>query len=142
MPANASLTLKRRLKASPARVYQAWTDPKMMIDWWSPAEFETLITEADPRVGGRFRVLMRGPDGVEHDVSGVYLELVRDEKLVFSWAWKTTPDEVSQVTVTLRRDGDGTLLTLTHDQFVDVATRDSHSDGWSGALDKLERLVA
>ncbi|QEX19289.1 hypothetical protein FRZ44_46020 [Hypericibacter terrae] len=142
MPANASLTLKRRLKASPARVYQAWTDPKMMIDWWSPAEFETLITEADPRVGGRFRVLMRGPDGVEHDVSGVYRELVRDEKLVFSWAWKTTPDEVSQVTVTLKRDGDGTLLTLTHDQFVDVATRDSHSGGWSGALDKLERLVA
>ena len=49
MPANASLTLKRRLKASPAKVYQAWTDPKMMIHWWSPAEFETLIAEADPR---------------------------------------------------------------------------------------------
>ena len=142
MPANASLTLKRRLKASPAKVFQAWTDPKMMIHWWSPAEFETLIAEADPRVGGRFRVLMRGPDGVDHDVSGVYRELVRNEKLVFSWAWKTTPDELSQVTVTLKRDGDGTLLTLTHDQFVDDATRDSHTGGWSGALDKLERLVA
>ena len=93
-------------------------------------------------MGGRFRVLMRGPDGVEYDVSGVYREVVRNEKLVFSWAWKTTPDEVSQVTVTLKRDGDGTVLPLTHDQFVDGATRDSHTDGWSGALDKLERLVA
>ena len=142
MQAKPSLTLKRRLKATPAKVYAAWTDPTMMIHWWSPAEFETLIAEADARVGGRFRVLMRGPDGVEHDVSGIYREVVRNEKLVFSWAWKTTPEQLSQVTVSLKRDGDGTLLTLTHEQLFDEATRDSHSAGWSGALDKLERLVA
>jgi uncharacterized protein YndB with AHSA1/START domain len=142
MPAKPSLTLKRRLKASPAKVYQAWTDPKMMIHWWSPADCETLIAEADARVGGRFRVLMRGSGETEHDVSGTYREVVPNEKLVFSWAWKTTPEQVSQVTVSLKRDGDGTLLTLTHEQLFDEATRDSHNTGWSGALDKLERLVA
>src|SRR5262245_9706941 len=111
MPAKPSLTPKRRLKASPARVYQAWTDPKMMIHWWSPADCETLIAEADAKVGGRFRVLMRGSGGTEHDVSGTYCEVVPNEKLVFSWAWKTTPEQVSQVTISLKRDGDGTLLT-------------------------------
>jgi hypothetical protein len=46
------------------------------------------------------------------------------------------------VTVTFKRDGGGTVLTLTHEQLADEATCDSHNSGWSGALDKLERLVA
>jgi uncharacterized protein YndB with AHSA1/START domain len=142
MSAKPSLTLKRRLKAPPAKVFAAWTDPKMMIHWWSPVEFETLICESDPTVGGRFRVLMRGPDGTEHDVSGRFREVVRNERLVFSWAWKTAPEQVSQVTITLKPDGAGTLLTLLHEQLPDAPTRDSHNTGWSGALDKLERLVA
>jgi uncharacterized protein YndB with AHSA1/START domain len=142
MPIKPSLTIKRRLEASPETVYRAWTDPTMMIHWWSPADCETLIAEADAKIGGRFRVLMRGSGGTEHDVSGIYREVVRNKKLVFSWAWKTHPEELSLVTVTFKRDGGGTLLTLTHEQLADEATRDSHNSGWSGALDKLERLVA
>jgi uncharacterized protein YndB with AHSA1/START domain len=86
-----SLTLKRRLNAPRARVYQAWTDPQKMMRWYAPAGAETLAAETDARVGGRFRVLMRTADGEEHDVSGVYREVVRDEKLVFTWQWRATP---------------------------------------------------
>jgi hypothetical protein len=67
-----SLTIKRRINAPPAKVYQAWTDPQKMMRWYAPADAETLRAEADARVGGRFRVLMRTADGEEHDVSGVY----------------------------------------------------------------------
>jgi uncharacterized protein YndB with AHSA1/START domain len=83
MPTKPSLTLERRLNASPARVFSAWTDPQQMKRWWGPDEVETVRAEADARVGGRFRVIMRTPDGEEHDVGGVYREVVRDEKLVF-----------------------------------------------------------
>lgn len=80
---------------------------------------------------------MRTSDGDEHDVSGVYREVVPNEKLVFSWAWRSTPERESLVTVALKNDGNGTLLTLTHEQFFDEAARDAHREGWSGAIDKL-----
>jgi uncharacterized protein YndB with AHSA1/START domain len=137
-----NLTIKRRINAPPAKVYQAWTDPQKMMRWYAPADAETLAAETDTRVGGRFRVLMRTSDGGEHDVSGVYREVVPDQKLVFTWAWRSKPEWESLVTVTLRRDGDATMLTLTHEQLPDAGERDGHRTGWTGAIDKLERLVA
>ncbi|MEO8713444.1 MAG: SRPBCC domain-containing protein [Acetobacteraceae bacterium] len=142
MSAKPSLTLRRRLNARPAKVYAAWTEPGLMMRWWGPARAETLRAESDARVGGRFRVVMRTSDGEEHDVSGVYREVVANEKLVFTWAWRSTPERESLVTVALRPDGDGTVLTLTHELFFDEATRDGHRDGWTGALDKLEQIFA
>ena len=77
-----------------------------------------------------------------HDVGGVYREVVPNEKLVFTWAWKSTPERESLVTVLIKPDGDGSLLTLTHEQFFDEDVRDRHQQGWTGALDKMEKLFA
>ena len=137
-----SLTLKRRLNASPSKVYDAWTDPQKIMRWFGPAQAETLRAETDVRVGGRFRIVMRGPDGEEHDVSGVYREVVPNEKLVFTWAWRTTPERELLVTITFKADGSGTMLTLEHEQFFDEPARDRHRSGWTGALDKLEAYFA
>jgi uncharacterized protein YndB with AHSA1/START domain len=134
-----SLTLKRRLNAPPERVYAAWTDPEKLKRWFGPEEIETLRAEADARVGGRFRIVMLGTDGEEHDVSGVYREVVPNEKIVFTWAWRSTPERESLVTVVIKPEGAGSLLTLVHEQFFDEAARDRHEHGWIGCLDKLER---
>ena len=107
-----------------------------------PGEVKVLKVECDPRVGGRYRWLMQSPDGQEHDVSGVYREFVPNQKLVFTWAWKTTPERESLVTVEIKPDGYGSMLTLTHEQFFDEEARDRHQGGWTGALDKLETFVA
>jgi uncharacterized protein YndB with AHSA1/START domain len=107
-----------------------------------PGEIKALSAESDPRTGGRFRWVMESPDGDTHDVSGVYREVIPNEKLVFTWAWKSTPERESLVTVLLKPDGDGTLLTLIHEQFFDEDARDSHQSGWNGALDKMEKLFA
>jgi uncharacterized protein YndB with AHSA1/START domain len=107
-----------------------------------PGEMKAKHAEADVRVGGHYRWVMQAPSGEEHDVGGVYREIVPNEKLVFTWAWKTTPERESIVTVLLKPDGDGTLLTLTHEQFVDDDARDRHQGGWNGALDKMEKFVA
>ena len=63
MSAKPSLTLKRRLKAQPEKVFRAWTEPENMMAWWGPDRAETLSAEADARVGGRFRVVFRTSDG-------------------------------------------------------------------------------
>jgi len=136
-----SLILKRRLNAPPSKVYGAWTDSAKIWHWFGPADTEILRAETDVRVGGRFRIVFRGPDGEEHDVGGIYREVVPDQKLVFTWAWRSTPERESLVTVALKRDGDGTLLTLLHEQFFDEAARDRHGRGWNGTLDKLESYV-
>jgi uncharacterized protein YndB with AHSA1/START domain len=112
-----------------------------MIRWWGiTGHASAPIAEADLKVGGRFRVQFWTPDGEHHSVSGVYREVVPDRKLVFSWAWQSTPERESQVTVDLKPDGDGTVLTLTHEQFFDQKACDDHRAGWLRALDKMEEL--
>ena len=136
-----SLTIKRRLNAPPAKVYAAWTDPQMIARWFGPAGVESVEAKTDLRVGGRYHITMHVP-GDRHDVMGVYREVMPNEKLVFTWAWKSTPERESLVTVTFKPDGQGTLLTLLQEQFFDAEARDRHQQGWAGAIDKLEKMFA
>lgn len=135
-----SLTMKRRLNATPAEVYRAWTQPELLARWFGPENVRAEKAEIDARVGGHYRISMRGSDGQLHHVSGEYHEVVENERLVFSWAWISTPERVSRVTVTLKPDGDVTILTLLHEQFYDEAAAGRHVHGWTGSLVKLEQL--
>jgi uncharacterized protein YndB with AHSA1/START domain len=105
-------------------------------------EFKCPIAETDLRVGGRYHIGMQSPDGEMHNVSGVYREVVTNQKLVYTWAWKTTPERESLVTIALRALEGGTELTLKHEQFFDDAARDHHNQGWLGCLARLERSLA
>ena len=97
----------------------------------------------DVRTGGRYDVSFKTLDGEQHQVGGVYREVVPDRRLMFSWAWHSTPERESLVTVTLSADGeDGTLLTLHHEQFFDQKARDGHEHGWTGTMDKLDSYFA
>ena len=136
-----SLTIKRRFNAPPAKVFAAWTEPEKVKHWMGPGEVKVLATEYDPRKGGRYRWMMQAPDGEHHDVSGTYREFIPNEKLVFTWAWKTTPERESLVTLTFKPDGGGTLFTMLHEQFFDETARDSHNKGWTGAINKLEKYL-
>lgn len=136
------LALRRRIKAPPARVYAAWTDPDHLMRWWGPANCTGTRAEIDARVGGRFRIAMTADSGEVHEASGVYREVVPDERLVFTWTWRSTPERESLVTIRLAPDGEGTLLTLIHERLFGAAVRDDHRRGWDEALDKLERRAA
>jgi len=141
MASKPSLTLKRRLKAPPEKVYEAWTQPAQMMRWWGGNNEASRTAETDLRVGGRFRVGFKGDNGEQHDVSGIYREVTPYSRLVFSWAWRTTPERESQVTIDIRPDADGSILTLTHEQFFNQKACDDHRRGWGLALDQLERLL-
>lgn len=135
--ARPSLMLRRHIKAPPARVYEAWTRSEQLETWFGPAGTTAASAELDVRVGGRFFIRFAAPDGERHGVGGAYREVVAAERLVFDWAWQSTPERVSLVTLRFAPDGDGTLFTLIHEQFADEAARDSHETGWTGCLDRL-----
>jgi uncharacterized protein YndB with AHSA1/START domain len=139
-----SLTLKKRLKAQPAQVFSAWTDPQKLIHWFGPNETiaGSVRADLDVRVGGRFRVSFKTEDGEYHEVGGTYREVAPPSRLVFSWAWHSTPERESLVTLTMAKDGDGTMLTLHHEQFFDEKARDGHRHGWTGTLEKLDSYLA
>jgi uncharacterized protein YndB with AHSA1/START domain len=139
-----SLTLKRRLKASPEQVFAAWTDPEKIVHWFGPAETiaGSVRAEMDVRAGGRYRLRFKTDDGESHEVGGVYREVVPSSRLVFTWAWHSTPERESLVTVTVAKNGDGAMLTLHHEQLFDQKAREGHERGWTGTLEKLERYLS
>ncbi len=137
-----SLTLKRRFNAAAEKVYAAWTDPEKIVKWFGPDAGPVTRAEIDLRVGGRYTIAFGTEDGEKHQVGGIYREVVPNERLVFTWAWHTMQERESLVTITVKPDGDGSILTLLHEKFFDQAARDGHMRGWSGSLDKLEKLFA
>ena len=141
MLAKPSLTLKRRLKATPAQVFGAWTEPQKIVHWFGPKDTVagSVTADMDVRTGGRYTMRFKTDTGESHQVGGVYREVVPNSRLVFSWAWHSTPERESLVTVSVATDGaDGSILTLLHEQFFDEAARTGHERGWTGTLEKLE----
>ena len=142
-PQAPSFTIRRKLKATAEKVFAAWTQPEALKRWFAPNDETVLpLVEADVRVGGRYRIVMRGPNGDEHRVSGVYKQVVPDQKLVFTWAWESTPERESLVTVELEPTAGGCELIFTHERFFDEAARDRHQQGWSASLGRLQRYLA
>jgi uncharacterized protein YndB with AHSA1/START domain len=139
-----SLTLVRRIAARPTLVFGALTEPGGIAQWWGPDAGPVILAESEPRVGGRFRVRFRMLDGSEHESSGEYLEVDPPERLAMSWRWLTGGDDdgESRVEISLRPIAIGTELTFTHARLGSDRARDSHREGWSGALDKLEAMFA
>lgn len=131
-----SVTIVRRIKAPPAKVYAALTQPELMMQWWGPDAGPTLKAEADVRPGGRLSVVFRLLNGDEHNPTGVYREVVPEKKLVFTWEWPGMPERESLVTFLIEPFEGGSELTLIHERLPDEAARGSHEIGWNGLLDK------
>lgn len=139
-----SLALTRRFRAPPEKVWAAWTEPQRLIDWFGPADIKpgSLRAELDLRVGGRYRISFDHASGEHSEVMGIYREVVPNERLVFSWAWHSTPERESLVTVSIRPDGAGTLLVFSHEQFFDETARDNHAKGWNELFGRLEAYLS
>jgi uncharacterized protein YndB with AHSA1/START domain len=144
-----TVRLTRVLDAPRTLVWQAWTDPKMMAQWFGPRGFTASVPELDVRVGGTLRIVMHGPDGNDYPMKGVFREVVPPERLVFS---NTAVDQdgnhllEGETIVTFAEHGGKTTLTLkTHAVGrVPIAPQmlAGMEAGWSQSLDKLQALLA
>lgn len=135
------VTLVRRLKASPARIWTALTRPDQMLLWWGPDAGPTVSVTAEVWPGGRFSVVFRMLNGDEHNPTGVYREVVPERRLSFTWDLPGQTEPLSLVTFQLDPVVGGTVLTLTHEHLPDEAMQASHEMGWNGLLDQLSAFL-
>lgn len=139
-----SLRLTRLIRADREAVFRAWTEPAVMREWFCPEGGTVEAAESDLKVGGRYRITMRMPDRISV-ATGVYREIDPPRRLVFTWRWEEGegPKEgETLVTVELAERGEDTLLELIHEGFATADARDGHEQGWSSALNRLERTFA
>ena len=136
-----TLILKRTISGPRGRVFDAWTSPDLIRRWFCPDEsFSVAVAEVDLRVGGAFRIGMQLPDKSVHTARGVYREIKRPEKLVFTWIWDHDPVE-TLVTLTFNDRGASTEIVLKHEFLQTIEKRDKHAEGWSGCLAHLEKFL-
>ena len=141
--AQAQLRIARRYPVAAEEVWQAWTDPQALSAWFGPGDpHSVLLAELDVRPGGKYRVRFRTQDGEEHEVGGTYEIVEAQRRLVFTWAWHSTPERVSRVSVTLQPVPGGTELELLHDRFHDVTARENHRRGWTATIAKLDAWIS
>jgi uncharacterized protein YndB with AHSA1/START domain len=142
---NRELVVTRTLDAPRALVFRAWTDPAQLVRWWGPEGFTTPECKMDVREGGAWRTCMRSPDGNDYKVRGVYREIVKPERLVFTWTWEDDSGATGHetlVTVTFAERAGKTLLRLAHRIFESKKARDAHQQGWASTLNCLAAFLA
>ncbi len=148
-PAARELVLTRTLDAPRALVFEAWTDPAQLAQWWGPHGFTNPVCEADPRPGGKLYIEMRWPDGPSHPMYGEFVEVVKPERLAFTSFLK---DEAGTVylrllnTVTFAEADGKTVLTVSA-RVVNAGPGSEEplsgmDEGWSQSLERLAAYVA
>lgn len=154
-------TLTRMFDAPRLLVWRAWTTPAMLGQWFGPHGFTCPVCQVDLRVGGRYRIVMRSPEGKDYPLRGSYLEIAEPERLVMSVETDEHPPEWHEMvnrergtsepegaltwTVTLAEQGGRTRVTVVN-RFGSAADRDAHIrlgayDGWSQSFEKMEALM-
>lgn len=147
----------RVIKAKRERVFDAWTRPEMIRQWFGTPDRNTRVIKADAHAGGEYAIAMEGactvetaaamPSGKEIDmqknasVSGRYLKVEPHHLLQFTWAADWSPSEESLVTIELKDVDGGTEMRLVHEGFVTEMSCSQHGLGWNVALDKMVRLL-
>jgi uncharacterized protein YndB with AHSA1/START domain len=144
------LVLTRIINAPREKVFKAWTDPELLKQWFAPHPWTTPVAETDVRPGGASLIVMRGPDGNEFPNRGVYLEVIKNERLVltdaYTKAWEPSEKPFMTVILTFENEGGKTKYTARARHWT-VADRETHEkmgfhEGWGQCTDQLAALVA
>lgn len=148
--ATHDLSITRVLQAPRAALWRAWSEPALLVQWWCPKPWVTELRAYEPRPGGAFHTVMRGPDGGVSDNPGCFLELRPAERLVFTslllGGWRpATPWLPFTAVVTMTDEGAGTRYVATA-MHPDAATCERHAglgfhEGWGICIDQLEALA-
>src|SRR5437660_2636899 len=140
---NLKLEIKRVINAPRDRVYEAWTNPAQLKQWFGPENVQTRELVADVRVGGKFRWDLNNAEGEKMTCRGEYRELQPGKKIVFTWQWEDDEDwenHISIVTVELDDADGGTELRLTHEKLPNEEDRDGQPRGRNNHLGVLEKF--
>lgn len=143
------LVLTRLIDAPAAKLFRAWTEPELLVQWFAPAPYTTPSAQLDVRPGGGNLIVMRGPDGPDMPNAGVYLEVVQDKKIVFTDAyaagWKPSAKPFMTVILTFEPEDGKTRYTALARHW-SAEDKQAHEAmgfhvGWGICTDQLEALV-
>src|SRR5689334_13182171 len=138
--------MNRVFKASPERVFRAWTEPDAIKRWFGPEGYHTVSAEVDLRVGGKYRFGTQDTDGTIYYISGIYHDIQRPSKLVFTFVQEyeiSNPNrEIMLVTIEFIAQGDGTRVLMTQEHLPDQQTLQGHQAGWESGFDRMAQLVS
>ena len=147
--ATHELSLTRFIAAPRAVVWRCWTEPDLLKQWFTPRPWTTPVVEIDVRPGGANYFLFQGPNGEEFPNRGVYLDVVPEERLVFTdayvAAWVPSAEPFMTATITLSDEAGGTRYEARVRHWTEEAMK-RHEDmgfhaGWGKATDQLEELA-
>ena len=138
-----TLYMKRTFRTSREQVFNAWTQPEKLKEWFAASnDFVGSTAEIDLRVGGTFRMSMQHvPTGKHHVATGVYKEIRFPERLVFTWFWEQSPEKgENRITIDLRDIDGETEMRFTQEFLPSKDVRDDHERGWNGCFQRMEEL--
>jgi uncharacterized protein YndB with AHSA1/START domain len=147
---NRELVISRIIDAPREKVYRAWTEPELLKQWFAPKPWTTPVAELDVRAGGSNLFVMRSPEGADFPNRGVYLEVVKNERLVFTdayvKAWEPSEKPFMTVIVTFEDVGGKTKYTARVLHWT-VADREAHEkmgfhQGWGQCADQLAAVAS
>jgi uncharacterized protein YndB with AHSA1/START domain/predicted enzyme related to lactoylglutathione lyase len=137
-----TMILRRFIKASPERVWQAWTNPEEVVKWFGPETCYAVWAKKDVRPGGEYAIRVKGQEIPDSEVRGSYQEVSEPSRLVYTWKWSGNTEVdfgESLVTVDFREVDGNTDLQVIQEGLPNAEVRDDHLYGWSGSLEKLEK---
>jgi uncharacterized protein YndB with AHSA1/START domain len=135
-----NLVVRRTIRATPERLFDAWTSADLLRRWWGPKDVICVDAEVDLKVGGQYRIGNRFPDGHIVWIAGEFEAIERPYRLVFSWRTEdSAPPE--RVTVRFEARDDATEVTIMHERIESERLREGHERGWHGCLEGLAAFV-
>jgi len=144
------LEISRFVAAPRARVWQAWADPKILAQWWCPRPWATEVRAFEFRVGGAFHTFMRGPDGGESDNPGCFLEIVPQQRIVFTsmltGGWRPATPWMAMTAIFSMADENAGTRYVARVLHKDGADSQRHVemgffDGWGTCMTQLEEVA-
>lgn len=140
------LRYTRRYAVPVETLFDAWTDPFVVAQWWGPRGMACPVCDLDVRVGGRWLTHMTGGDDPNktYIVGGVYQEVERPSRLAFTWSWRTdgTPGHETLITIDFITVDGGSEMRFAQHLFQSEAAQQAHDQGWTSALDCLTDFLA
>ena len=144
------LVLTRLIDAPRDKLFRCWTEPALIVQWFTPPPWKTIRAEMDVRAGGASMIMMQGPDGTEVPNPGQYLEVVKNERIVFTdaytGAWVPSAKPFFTGVLTVEDEGGKTRYTARarHWTVEDARAHEAlgFHVGWGIATDQLAALAA
>lgn len=144
-----ALILVREFDAPIKRVFEAWSKAEVLAKWFGPEGFTVSRADIDLKVGGSYEIEIRSPDGSQIKHFGTYVEINEPNELIFTWELEDQDCKGSEgqsaqtlVSISFKRVGQGTEITLTHERLPNKDAYDGHEFGWKSSFDSLTALLS